>query len=269
MYVPGLSNGSSAPIHWIDRCGTATLLRAKPANWSNLRFAPDGRRLAVEIVDGQDDIWIFDWARDVLTPLTSNPASDTNPVWTPDGTRTVFASTRANPAVPNLYWQRADGTGDAQRLTESRKRQRPVSWHPDGKFLAFEELDEQGRADLMILPMTGDDESGWKPGTPKAFMAAQSTATEPMFSPDGRWLAYTSNETGRAEVYVRPVPGPGAKSQISTGGGQFPTSAGQEVMGLASRPGAQSWSRRSMRISSRLRRLSRTPWISTVFPEIR
>ena len=223
VYVPGQSNGSSAPIHWMDRAGTTTLLRAKPANWSNLRFAPDGRRLAVEILDGQNDIWIYDWARDVLTRLTSDPASDTGPVWTPDGTGIVFASTRANPAAPNLYWQRADGTGDAQRLTESMKRQRPVSWHPGGKFLAFEEFDEQGRADVMILPMTGDDQSGWKPGTPKAFMVALSSATEPMFSPDGRWLAYTSNETGRDEVYVRPFPGPGAKSQISTSGGQFPT----------------------------------------------
>jgi serine/threonine-protein kinase len=223
VYVPGQSNGSSAPIHWMDRNGKTTLLRAQTANWSNIRFAPDGRRLAVEILDGQNDIWVYDWARDVMTPLTSDPASDTSPVWTPDGRRIVFASTRANPAVPNLYWQRVDGAGEAQRLTESKKRQRPVSWHPDGKFLAFEEFDEQGRSDLMILPVTGDEQSGWKAGTPRPFMTSLASATEPSFSPDGRWLAYSSTETGRDEVYVRPFPGPGAKTQISTGGGQFPT----------------------------------------------
>ena len=223
VYVPGQSHGSNAPIHWMDRTGKTTVLRAQTANWSNIRFAPDGRRLAVEILNGQNDIWVYEWARDALTPLTSDPASDTSPVWTPDGRRIVFASTRANPATPNLYWQRVDGIGEAQRLTESKKRQRPVSWHPDGKLLAFEEFDEQGRSDVMILPMTGDDQSGWKPGTPAAFMTAQTSATEPTFSPDGRWLAYTSNETGRDEVYVRPFPGPGAKTQISTSGGQFPT----------------------------------------------
>jgi hypothetical protein len=91
----------------------------------------------------------------------------------------------------------------------------------------------------MILPMTGDDQSGWKPGTPRAFMAAQASATQPAFSPDGRWLAYTSDETGRDEVYVRPFPGPGAKTQISTGGGQFPTwsRTGRELLYAVFGPG--------------------------------
>jgi serine/threonine-protein kinase len=250
VYVPGESNGSSAPIYWMDRNGKTALLRAQTANWSNIRFAPDGRHLAVEILDGQNDIWVYDLTRDVMTPLTSDPASDTSPVWTPDGRRIVFASTRANPAAPNLYWLRVDGSGEAQRLTESKKRQRPVSWSPDGKFLAFEEFDMQGRSDLMILPMTGDEQSGWKAGTPRAFIAPLASATEPSFSPDGRWLAYSSNETGRDEVYVRPFPGPGAKTQISTTGGQFPTWSrtrhellfstgvgGQIMAGLFSTPG--------------------------------
>ena len=135
----------------------------------------------------------------------------------------MFASARADKSTLNLYWQRADGTGEAQRLTESRNAQRPGSWHRSGKFLAFEETTAQTSVDMMILPMEGDDTAGWKPGKPTVFSEHSSIEIEPMFSPDGRWLAYSSNESGRHEVYVRPFPGPGAKWKISTGGGKLPT----------------------------------------------
>jgi serine/threonine protein kinase len=223
VYVPGQSTSGRSPIHWLGRNGKTILLRAAPANWSNLQFAPDGRRLALEIVEGQDDIWVYEWERDTLTRLTSDPASHRKPAWTPDGRRIAFASTRADPSTPNLYWQRADGTGEAQRLTESKNLQLPGSWHPSGKVLAYEEQNPQTSYDLMLLPMGGDDISGWKPGPPAVFLRTAFAEREPAFSPDGRWLAYSSNETGRQEVYVRPFPGPGGKWQISTGGGSFPT----------------------------------------------
>jgi serine/threonine-protein kinase len=223
VYVPGPSVGGQSPIHWLDRTGKTTLLRATPANWSNLRFSPDGRRLAMEIVDGQDDIWVSEWARGALTRLTSDPASDRKPVWTPDGRRIAFASTRANASAPNLYWQMADGTGEAQRLTVSNKLQIPGSWHPGGKVLAFEELTPQTGYDVMLLSIAGDDLTGWKPGPAAVFLNSAFAEREPAFSPDGRWLAYSSNETGRQEVYVRPFPGPGSKWRISTRGGAFPT----------------------------------------------
>jgi eukaryotic-like serine/threonine-protein kinase len=130
---------------------------------------------------------------------------------------------RADKSTPNLYWQRVDGTGEAQRLTESRNLQQAASWHPSGKFLAFEEQNPQTNSDLMILPMEGDEASGWKPGKPTVFLNSSFAEHDPMFSPDGRWLAYSSNESGRNEVYVRPFPGPGGKWQISTGGGLYPT----------------------------------------------
>ena len=207
----------------MDHEGKTTVLRATAANWFNPRFAPDGRRLALDIPAGPaSDIWIYEWARDTLTRLTSDPGDDTNPVWTPDGHRIVFASDRADRSTSNLYWQPADGTGGPQRLTESKNPQLPASWHPSGKFLAFEELNPQTSFDLMILPLEGDETSGWKPGKPRAFFDSHFDEHQPMFSPDGRWLAYLSNETGRFEVYVRPFPGPGGKSQISTGGGLSP-----------------------------------------------
>ena len=92
----GAEHCSGVPIHWMDREGKTTPLRATPANWSNLLFSPDGRRLAWQIVEGQSDIWVYEWARDTLTRLTSDPANDTKPVWTPDGRRIVFASARAD-----------------------------------------------------------------------------------------------------------------------------------------------------------------------------
>jgi len=223
VYLPGQSTSAGVPIHWMNREGKTTPLRATPANWLNLQFAPDGRRLALQIDDGQNDVWVYEWAGDTLTRLTFDPAADTKPVWTSDSRRIVFASDRADKSTPNLYWQRADGTGDAQRLTESKNPQVPASWHPSGKFLAFEEINPQTGFDLMILPMEGDEASGWKPGKPTVFLNGPFYEREPMFSPDGRWLAYWSNETGRQEVYVRPFPGPGSGWQISTGGGTYPT----------------------------------------------
>jgi serine/threonine-protein kinase len=198
-------------------------LRVTPANWSNPKFAPDGRRIAVDIDDGkQNDVWVYEWARDTLSRLTFDPADDRKPVWTPDGRRIVFSSQRDGKGVFNLFWQRADGTGEVQRLTESKNTQFAASWHPSGKFLAFYETNPSTGADLMILPMEGDESSGWKPGKPTVFLNTPFAESEPMFSPDGRWLAYQSTESGRSEIYVRPFPGPGGKWQISTGNGLLP-----------------------------------------------
>jgi Tol biopolymer transport system component len=224
VYAPGPSARGDAPIHWMGRDGRATALRAISADWSEPHFDPTGRLLAMDINDGkQTDVWVYDWARDTLSRLTFDAGENRNPVWTPDGKRIVFSSNRADGSTPNLYWQRADGTGEVQRLTDSKKIQYAASWHPSGKFLAFTEPNAQSGADLMILPIEGDETSGWKPGKPTVFLSSPFIKSEPIFSPDGRWLAYFSNESGRNEVYVRPFPGPGGKWQISTGGGTFPT----------------------------------------------
>jgi hypothetical protein len=109
--------------------------------------------------------------------------------------------------------------GDATRLTTSPNTQYPGSWHPSGRFLAFQETRPQTGNDLLILPVEGDEASGWKPGTPTVFMGGPFAEQNPRFSPDGRWLAYESTESGGSEIYVRPFPGPGGKWEISTGGG--------------------------------------------------
>jgi Tol biopolymer transport system component len=223
-----LSEGTptATPLDWMDRDGKITTLRATPALWSNPQFSPDGRRVALELADGkQTHVWIYDLARDVVTRVTFDAASEERPTWTPDGRRIVFTTNRGKGAS-NLYWQSADGTGQVQRLTDSANNQWPASWHPSGKFLAFSENIPQTTVKMMILPMDGDDASGWTPGKARPFLDDLNTfVTEdtPMFSPDGRWIAYISDESGVREVYVRPFPGPGGKAQISTGGGHSPT----------------------------------------------
>ena len=218
MYVAQASAVDERPIQWMDRTGRVSSLRSTPGNWSNPSIAPDGGRLAYDMGLGQTDVWVYDLARDTPMRVTTDAAADQKPVWTPDGQRIVFRSSRDKSL--NLYWQRADGVGDVQRLTESPNPQTPASWHPSGKFLAFYEVRQSN--DLMILPMEGDEASGWKPGTPTVFLGTPESAEfEPMFSPDGRWIAYHSSESGRFEVYVRPFPGPGGQWRVSTDGGQF------------------------------------------------
>jgi serine/threonine-protein kinase len=224
VYVPGsAATVQTRPIDWLTRDGKTAALRATNAAWTNPRFSPDGQKLVLEIFDGkQRDVWVYEWARDTLTQLTFDPGQDRYPVWTPDGRRIAFASDRAKAGTGNLYWVNADGTGDVTRLTDSPADQRSFSWHPSGKFLAFTATRGAAGSDLMILPMEGDATRGWTPGTPTAFLSTPVFEGEPMFSPDGRWIAYSSSEAGNNDLYVRPFPGPGGKWRISTTGGTYP-----------------------------------------------
>ena len=222
VYLPGAMVGGGTPFGWMNADGKTSALPPAHTAWLNVRFAPDGRRLALEIREGQSAIWILDWARESLMRLTLDQADSRSPVWTPDGLRITFSNNSAGRSTPNLYWQRVDGAGDAQRLTNSTNLQVPGSWHPSGQVLAFEEATPTSDRDLMILPLTGNDAKGWTPGTPRVFVGGPTRDVNPSFSPDGRWLAYASNESGRMEVYVRPFPGPGGKWLVSTGGGSHP-----------------------------------------------
>jgi len=126
--------------------------------------------------------------------------------------------------VSNLYWANSDGTGEVARLTDSANGQVPFSFHPNGKFLAFMENNGTSNWDLMILPIEGDATKGWTSGKPTVFLSTSAVEVFPVFSPDGRWIVYCSNEAGGAsfDVYVRPFPGPGGRFRVSTEGGIFP-----------------------------------------------
>jgi serine/threonine-protein kinase len=223
-FVPGKDPGLTVPIQWMDRHGAMRSMRAVPAFYNHPRFSPDGRLLAMEIREGrQVDVWVYEWERDKISRLTVEGGDNRYPEWTPDGRRIAFASTRGENATRNLYWQRADGTGEAEQLARSKNAQVPMSWHPTGRALAYGEQHPERGSDIMILPLLGNEASGWKTGTPTVFLATPFDEAGAAFSPDGRWLAYHSNESGRLEVYVRPFAGSGEKTQVSTGGGMYPT----------------------------------------------
>jgi serine/threonine-protein kinase len=203
----------------MDSEGKFTPLRKTVGHYSDLAFSPDGKRLAVAAADGgKTDIWIDDLERDSLTRATFDGDSR-YPFWSPDGQRIVYAS--RDKGFYHLWWTRADGSGQPQRLTESSGEQFPGSLRPDGKVLAFFQVTGTNY-DIMTLPMDGDEKSGWKPEQPVRFSNGHFIELLPAFSPDGHWLAYTSVESGRPEVYLRPFPGPGGKWQVSTTGGVQP-----------------------------------------------
>jgi serine/threonine-protein kinase len=202
----------------VDSSGKTEPLHAPRGLYFTPRFSPDGKRLAFSLSGNSDDIWVKDLDRDTPSRLSFLPGQNRWPVWTPDGKNIVFQST--NPAAPGLYLIRSDGSGEAQRLTNGKSFEAPYSFSPDGKRLAFM---QGGNAsmDIFTAPLEGDP-SHPRLGKAELFLGTPFTETNPAFSPDGRWLAYSSNESGNAEVYVRPFPGPGGRWQISTGGGRFP-----------------------------------------------
>jgi serine/threonine-protein kinase len=224
VFLPGAENYSgAAPIVWLEASGQATPLGFSIGAGSSLAFSPEGDQLALDVMNGTNqDIAVYDWTRGVLRPLTVDPSVDLRPVWTPDGHRIVFRSSRGQTDFPGLFWQRADGTGDVQQLTASKASLTPFSWHPNGKLLAFVQTNSLSGTDIMILPIEGDEASGWKPGTPTPFANSRFAEQEPMFSPDGKWLAFVSGESGRPRIWVRPFPGPGRGWIVSDTAGSAP-----------------------------------------------
>jgi eukaryotic-like serine/threonine-protein kinase len=226
LYVAGHVELRTASIYWRDSEGKFTPLRQTPADYNNPVFSPDGKRLALEINDGKEtDIWVYEWERDVLTRLTfgggDKREDNTNPIWTADGKRITYSSDEKSGAS-DLYWTRADGGGDTRRLTETRNKKSPSSWTPDGKVLTFNQLKSGTTWNTMTMTTEGNEMLGWKLGEPKPFLDSASREDMSVFSPDGRWLAYQSNESGEFQVYVQPFPGPGGRWQVSTDGGRFP-----------------------------------------------
>jgi serine/threonine-protein kinase len=221
VYVAGHGRFEPVSIYWMDRQGKFTPLREIPGDYYMPAFSPDGKRLALAISDGKrSDIWVYDWAHDTLTRLTFS-GNNVGPIWTPDGQRITYVSFEKG-TVGDLYWTRADGTGDTLRLTETKNRKFPNSWHPDGKLLVFDQVTSGTAFNMFTITIEGSEKPRWKPGEPKPLWNDPFTEYYASFSPDGRWLVYESNETGDFEVYVRRFPRPGGKWQISTGGGQTP-----------------------------------------------
>jgi serine/threonine-protein kinase len=215
VYRSGALAQSALSMIWADRKGVTTPMLADKRAFSSPSISPDGKRIAISIEGPTGaDIWIYEIDRGLLTRLTFDGAGNGQPVWTPDGKRIAYGSL-AKKGVPNLYWKRADGAGEAELLFDSPRAQYPQSFSPDGKLLAFYERDPDTVWDICTL----------RPGeksAPQPFLKTPAIEGFPEFSPDGRWIAYVSDESGQSEIYVRPYPGPGGKWQISTRGGLYP-----------------------------------------------
>jgi dipeptidyl aminopeptidase/acylaminoacyl peptidase len=187
---------SRMALTWFDQQGSPGSTVGEPGDYANPAVSPDGTRVAVAIgPETNRDIWILDVVRGNSTRFTFDPASDDNPVWSPDGKSIVFSSTRSG--LGDLYIKPADGSGEERLLFKSDESKTPTSWAKDGRFLLFTSIGPKTALDIWALPMQGEA---------KPVVIVQTPFFEALgqFSPDGRWIAYLSGESGTPEIYVRP-----------------------------------------------------------------
>ncbi len=212
VYVPGNERPRHDALVWVDRSGLEQPTGASGGTYFQPRLSPDGNRIAVTVGGGDhDDLWLYNLARKTWSRFTSEGNSGF-PVWTPDGRRLTYVSDKAGP--DNMYLKPLDGSGQDERVLASDRPNYPFSWSPDG-VLAFVSVSLRSLQDVWILRPD-------QQGRPTVFLQTPFAEGAPVFSPDGRWLAYVSNESGRPEIYVRPFPGPGESLTISTEGGNEP-----------------------------------------------
>jgi serine/threonine-protein kinase len=212
VYLSGGLQGTDRKMTWVDRNGSEQEISAPARAYRYPRISPDGSRVAVTIEEGESHVWVYDTRRDALTRLTFEGGVNLLGAWTPDGKRIAFSSTRAGPQNP--FWQPADGSGTPERLLTSENVTSPTSFSPDGQTMLL----------VDVSPESGFDIAGLRLSDRKAepYLRTRFFEGGATFSPDGRWVAFTSDEPGRHEVFVQPYPGPGGKWQVSTDGGAEP-----------------------------------------------
>ena len=215
-----LAYGQAGPdlarqLTWFDRSGRELGTLSEPALYSGLALSPDERRVAVTLETGAPsnvDICLIDIARNIRSRLTVHPGQERSPVWSPDGTRIAFQSSRSRQPIA-IRQTLSDVVGTDELLVEGPGNftMTPSAWSSDGQFIAY----TTRGSNVWILPLSGDRK-------PFAFAETPFIEASAVFSPDGRWIAYTSNEGGQLDVYVQSFPGPGTKSQVSRNGGSHP-----------------------------------------------
>jgi serine/threonine protein kinase/Tol biopolymer transport system component len=206
------AGNANAPLQfaWFDARGDQLETVGEPGSLFEFDVSPDGKSVAMSVRSADAaDIWILEAARGLRTRFTFTQATHRTPVWSPDGRSLAFASS-SRAGQQDLYRKSVDGAVGSEELLYSDDREkRPDSWSADGKYLLFGRNDPQTKSDLWILPLTGERK-------PFPFARTEFSEIQGTFSPDGRWIAYVSDESGSAEVYVAPFPGPGGKHLIST-----------------------------------------------------
>jgi len=204
-------------LGWFDRAGKPLESIGGTGSYQNQpRLAPDGKRVVVSRMDARtrrSDLYVIDLTRGTESRLTFDPADDTRPIWSHDGNRIVWASNRTG--TYQLYQKLASGVGQDEPLLQSDAPLLPGSWSADGKFLLYGRTDPKTNDDLWVLPLEGDRQ-------PFPFLQTPFWDSDAQFSPDGRWIAYRTTESGRPEVYVQTFPASGGRWQVSTKGGHHP-----------------------------------------------
>jgi hypothetical protein len=198
---------------WMTAGGAAEETVGAAAAYENPRLSPDGTRLAVVDARDQSDIWVHDLLRGTQTRFTFDPGMDTTPLWSPDGSRIAFTSNRGG--VFNIYQKSAGGAGEDELLLRTANPKVLNDWSRDGRYLLYQEGDPTTRSDLWALPLFGDRQ-------PIRLLASPFAELAGAFSPDGRWFAYFSNESGTSQVYIQSFPPSGTKWQVSTVRGSAP-----------------------------------------------
>jgi hypothetical protein len=211
VYQTGGARGDMR-LTWFDRNGNNTGVLGDRSSYGSVNLSPGGAK-AVNKGGAQAGVWLYDVSRGLPTRLTFNAAFERYPVWSPDGSRIVFSSSKRNGHF-DLYEKASNGAGIEQLVLASDADMYATSWSPDGQFILYHTPNES-KMKLVVLPVSGDRK-------PRIFLQAETLLRHAQFSPDGRWIAYESHESGKPEVYVAPFPGPGGKRQVSTGGGGIP-----------------------------------------------
>jgi len=210
------ANQSGRELVWMDRTGKRLGVVGKPGAFMGFAVSPDEKILAVRVGNGsQSDIWLEDMGRGVLSRFTFRPGTIRDPVWSPDGSRVVFAAQVLGAYSSDIYQKPARGNGQEELLLHAGINGLPEDWSPDGKWIVYEKTGQQTAADLFPLPLSGDRK-------PVPYLQTPFDESNAKFSPDGKWVAYRSNESGQFQVYAQAVPAIGAKYQISSSGGGLP-----------------------------------------------
>jgi Tol biopolymer transport system component len=200
VYRSGASQ-NLGQLTWLDLTGKHLGTIGEPSDYTSIALSPDGMRAAVSVADSE--IWLMDLSRGIRTRFTFGQGRSISPIWSPDGTRIIFASDRDG-GVFNLYQKIANGAADEQLLLKSPANKTPTSWSRDGRFLLYNAQNPKTRNNVWVLPLDAD---GRKAAEPKPFLRTESqephASFDASFSPDSRWVAYASDESGHNEIYVR------------------------------------------------------------------